>query len=172
MGFGLPGAIGACFANDKKRTICLAGEGSFMFNMQELQTVVHHNLPIKIFLFNNQAYLSVKIMQDNNFQGFYVGADAKSGVSFPDLIKVAQAFGLRTEKIRNHAEISKIRSVLEAEGPILCEVLLDPDEVLSPRIKTMQRKDGSLTQSPLEDLWPFLDREEFKNNMIIPPLDE
>lgn len=172
MGFGLPGAIGACFASDKKRTICLVGEGSFMFNMQELQTIVHHNLPIKIFLFNNQVYLSVKIMQDNNFQGFHVGADAKSGVSFPDMIKIAHAFGIETEQIKNHSELHKIKNALEAEGPILCEILLDPDEVLSPRLKTTTRKDGSLTQSPLEDLWPFLGREEFKNNMIIPPLEE
>lgn len=172
MGFGLPGAIGACFASNKKRTICLVGEGSFMFNMQELQTIVHHSLPIKIFLFNNQVYLSVKIMQDNNFQGFRVGADAKSGVSFPDMIKIAHAFEIKTEQIKNHSELHKIKNVLEAEGPILCEILLDPDEVLSPRLKTTARKDGSLTQSPLEDMWPFLGREEFKNNMIIPPLDE
>lgn len=172
MGFGLPGAIGACFANDEKRTICLTGEGSFMFNIQEMQTVMHHNLPIKIFLFNNKVYLSVKLMQDTNFGGLRVGSDEKSGVSFPDMSKVAQAFGFRTYKISNHSELNKINSVLETDGPVFCEVLLDPDEVLSPRLKTKVKKDGSMSQSPLEDMWPFLDREEFKRNMIIPPLDD
>jgi len=172
MGFGLPGAIGACFANDKKRTICLTGEGSFMFNIQEMQTVMHHALPIKIFLFNNKVYLSVKLMQDTNFGGLRVGSDEKSGISFPDMSKVAQAFGFRTFKISNHSELDKINSVLETDGPVFCEVLLDPDEILSPRLKSYVKKDGSLSQSPLEDMWPFLEREEFKENMIVPPLDD
>jgi len=172
MGFGLPGAIGACFANNKKRTICITGEGSFMFNIQELQTVIHHNLPIKIFLFNNNVYLSIKSMQDNNFEGLHVGSDEKSGLSFPDMIKVAEAFGFETEKIRNHSELYKIKSVLSGGRPMFCEVLLDPKDVLSPRLKTYVKKDGSLSQSPLEDMWPFLDREEFKKNMIVQPLDD
>lgn len=172
MGFGLPGAIGACFANDKKRTICLAGEGGFMFNIQELQTVIHHNLPIKVFVMNNDVYLSVKIMQDANFGGLHVGADKASGVSFPDITKVAVAFGFKTEKIKNHRELNKIKDVLATEGHVLCEVLLDPNEILSPRLKSYVKKDGSLSQSPLEDMWPFLDREEFKKNMIVPPLDD
>ena len=172
MGFGLPGAIGACFANNKKRTVCLAGEGGFMFNIQELQTVIHHNLPIKIFVMNNNVYLSVKIMQDANFGGLRVGSDEKSGISFPDMSKVAQAFGFRTYKISNHSELNRINSVLETDGPVFCEVLLDPDEILSPRLKSYVKKDGSLSQSPLEDMWPFLDREEFKENMIVPPLDD
>ena len=143
-----------------------------MFNIQEMQTVIHYNLPIKIFLFNNKVYLSIKSMQDTNFGGLHVGSDEKSGVSFPDMIKVAQAFGFRTYKISNHSELNKINPVLETDGPVFCEVLLDPDEVLSPRLRTKVKKDGSMSQSPLEDMWPFLDREEFKENMIVLPLDD
>ncbi|HLG24993.1 MAG TPA: thiamine pyrophosphate-binding protein [Candidatus Nanoarchaeia archaeon] len=172
MGFGLPGAIGACFANDKKRTICIAGEGSFMFNIQELQTVVHHSLPIKIFLFNNNSYLSIKAMQDANFGGFHVGSDRESGLTFPDMVSVAKSFKIKTERINNHSELHKILEVIESDGPVFCEVVLGNNEILSPRLKTIMKKDGSMSQSPLEDMWPFLDRKELKENMMIPILDE
>ena len=173
MGFGLPGAIGACFANNKKKTICITGEGSFMFNLQEMQTVMHHNLPIKIFLLNNGSYSSIVSMQNSNFLGFHVGADRESGVSFPDLSKVAKGFGFNVEKIRNYTELKdKLRHVLEMPGPVFCELLLSPNEVLSPRLRTKVKPDGSMSQSPLEDMWPFLERGEFRENMIIKPLEE
>ena len=169
MGFGLPGAIGACFASGKKRTICLTADGGINMTIQELQTVIAHKLPMKIFVFNNDGYLSIKAHQNTNFGGFYVGANKSSGVFLPDIIKIAKAYGYKTAKIENHKNLrAKIRSVLKTPGPVLCDVKLDPDEVLSPRLKTKKKEDGTLTQSAFEDMWPFLGREELKKNMFIP----
>lgn len=173
MGFGLPGSIGACFANDKKRTICISGDGGLQMNIQELQTLVYHNLPIKLFVLNNQGYLAVKKHQDSNFKGHYVGAGRTSGVSFPDTVKAAKAYGLKTEKITNHDEMKgKIRSVLETPGPVVCEVVMSDDQLLIPRLASKLKKDGTMEQTPLEDMYPFLEREEFLQNMLIPPLEQ
>ena len=142
-------------------------------NISKSFYTVHHKLPLKIFLLNNGVYLSIKAMQDSNYKGFYVGSDSKSGVSFPDFIKVAKAFGFKTEQIKNQKEMcAKIKKVLSTPDPVFCEILLDPNEVLQPRLKSKLFPGGKMSQSPLEDMWPFLDREEFMANMIVPPLDE
>jgi len=172
MGFGLPGSIGACFASDKKRTICISGDGGLQMNIQELQLLIYHNLPIKLFVLNNQGYLAVKKHQDSNFKGHYVGAGYSSGVSFPDIIKVAKAYGFKVERITNHDELRlKIRSVLDAEGPVVCEVVMSDNQVLAPRLASRLKKDGTMEQTPLEEMFPFLEREEFLRNMIIAPLE-
>lgn len=172
MGFGLPGSIGACFASDKKRTICISGDGGLQMNIQELQLLIYHNLPIKLFVLNNQGYLAVKKHQDSNFKGHYVGAGYSSGVSFPDIIKVAKAYGFKVERITSNDELRlKIRSVLNTEGPVVCEVVMSDDQVLAPRLASRLKKDGTMEQTPLEEMFPFLEREEFIRNMIIPPLE-
>jgi acetolactate synthase-1/2/3 large subunit len=173
MGCALPGSIGVCIAGGRKRTICVDGDGGFMFNIQELATVRHHNLPIKFFILNNDGYASIRASQANFFGSSLLGCDESTGLLVPDLCKVAASFGLQTARILSQENLrEQVRSVLETPGPVVCDVHVIPDEVRGPRLSSMQRPDGSLFSKPLEDLWPFLDREEFLANMIIPALEE
>jgi acetolactate synthase-1/2/3 large subunit len=121
---------------------------------------------------NNQGYASIRTMQRNHFQGHLVGCDASSGLALPDTVAVAAAFGIAATRIESHAGMrERIRDVLAQPGPSVCDVMVDPDLVVSPRARSFVRPDGSIVSVPLEDLWPPLDREEFRSNMIIPPLD-
>ena len=173
MGCALPNSIGVCLAGGRKRTICIDGDGGFMFNIQELATVRHLNLPIKYFILNNDGYASIRASQANFFGEALLGCDERTGVLIPDLCKVAAAFGLGTARITSQANLrEQVRAVLNMPGPVVCDVLVIPDEVRGPRLSSMQRPDGSLVSKPLEDLWPFLPREEFLANMIIEPLAE
>jgi len=172
MGYDLPAAIGACFATGKK-VVCIAGDGSLQMNIQELQTVAHHKLPLKIFVLNNQGYISICQTQDSFFGGHRVGCDRASGVSFPEFTNVAAVYGLKIMKLANHKDMEKkIKQVLDSEGPFLCEVMLTPDYIFSPKLSSQKMPDGRIVSKPLEDMFPFLDREEFKQNMIIPMMDE
>lgn len=173
MGYGLPAAIGACFANDKKEVICVTGDGSIQMNIQELQTIVYHKLPIKIFVLNNQGYISIRNTQNVFFDGFFVGSNKESGVSFPNMINIAKAYGIKTSIIRNNTELeSKIKEVLSYPETVLCEVKLDPEEKMYPKLSSEKKEDGKIVSKPLEDMYPFLPREEFKRNMIVKPLEE
>ncbi|MDP8229913.1 MAG: thiamine pyrophosphate-binding protein [Candidatus Gorgyraea atricola] len=168
MGWGLPASIGACIANDRKRTICITGDGSMQMNIQELQLIRHHNLPIKIFIINNAGYTSIRLTQDTFFNSHYVGADERSGISNPDFKKVAIAYGLGYEKILTNKEIeSKVSRVLSEPGPILCELNISPHQGLNPKAASYKRADGSFESRPLEDMFPFLSREELAENMSI-----
>ena len=170
MGFGLPGAIGACFANGRRRTICLSGDGGLMFNLQELQTVIHYKLPIVIFVLNNEGYLTMKHTQKNYF-GRLIGSEPASGVSCPDFVKVAAAFGIPGAHIRDRSELeSGIGAALAAEGPYVCEVHMPVMQALVPRVQNKRAADGRIVPTPIEDLYPFLDREEFERQMIVPPV--
>lgn len=171
MGFGLPGAIGACYANNKKRTICISGEGGLQMNIQELQTMVHNKLPITLFVINNGGYLTIKHMQQNHF-GRYVGADPSSGVSCPDILKLAQAYGIPARRIENQKDlVAQLPEVLAQDGPYICEIMMPEDQPLIPRSSSLKRPDGQITSKPLEDLFPFLDRAEFMENMIVRPTE-
>jgi acetolactate synthase-1/2/3 large subunit len=173
MGFGIPAAIGACLAAGRRRTICLDGDGGFQLNIQELETVRRLQLPIKFFVINNDGYASIRISQSNYFNGQLAGADPSSGVTLPDLQRVASAYGLKAVRIETQGNLRQdIRAVLDAPGPTVCEVLVPPDEPRAPRMMSVQKPDGSMVSRPLEDLWPFLDREEFRANMIVPPLED
>ncbi len=173
MGYDLPAAIGACIAHGKKRVICLAGDGSMQMNIQELQTIVYHKLPIKIFYLNNDGYISMKQTQKSFFDGRMVASDEKSGVSFPGITKVAQAYGFNVEVIEAHNTMSeRIINVLSTNGPVLCEVKLSHDYIFAPKLSSERKPDGRLVSKPLEDLYPFLEREEFRKNMIIPVINE
>lgn len=172
MGFGLPASIGACLGAGRRRTICVDGDGSFQMNAQELETVRRLQLPIKLFVINNKGYASIRASQENYFQHL-VAADSTSGLSLPDVKAVAEAYGVPSLSITSQQHLhEQIRAVLEMPGPVVCEVLAPSEEQRAPRLSSMQRPDGSMVSKPLEDLWPFLDREEFRSNMIIPPLDE
>jgi acetolactate synthase I/II/III large subunit len=168
MGYDLPAAIGAAVAGTSQKIICLAGDGSIQMNIQELQTVVHHNLPIIIFYLNNNGYTSIKQTQDGFFNGHRVGSDAASGVSFPDIIKVAAAYGLATKQLTSsHTLRSELQALLQLRGPIVCEVLLTEQYRFQPRVSSRRLDDGRMVSAPLEDLFPFLDRDEFRNNLFI-----
>ncbi len=173
MGYDLSAAIGACIGNGRQRTICLAGDGSLMLNIQELQTVVHHQLPIKLFVFNNQGYISIKQTQRNFFGLPIVGCDAASGLSFPDFAKLGAAYGLKTSVLSSHEGMeAKLRGILEASGPVLCDVQLESDYTFAPKLSSERLPDGRMVTKPLEDMFPFLDREELKENMLVPLWEE
>jgi len=168
MGYDLPAAIGASIGSGRKKVVCLAGDGSIQMNLQELQTIVHYKLPIKIFVLNNQGYHSIRQTQNNFFGTPLVGCDSNSGVSFPDVKKIAYAYGISFIRCCNHGNIQdNIRHVLECEGPSICEVILATEQQFAPKLASRRLPDGSMVSSPLEDLYPFLEREELNENMII-----
>jgi acetolactate synthase-1/2/3 large subunit len=172
MGFGLPGSIGACLGSGRKRTICVDGDGGFQMNIQELATVAALELPIKFFVLNNGGYASIRASQRVYFNRL-VGADATSGLHLPDLRAVATAYGVPFAKIESSRQLEdQVHEVLDRHGPVVCEVVVKQDESREPRVSSKQAPDGSMVSSPLEDLWPFLDRAEFLENMIVPPLQE
>ena len=168
MGYDLPAAIGACFARRKQDVICLAGDGSLQMNIQELQTVVHHQLPIKLFVLNNEGYVSIRQTQDSLFEGNYVGSDVSSGVSFPNLSRIAVAYGIPSFILdkQNQNLPEQIEQILSAHGPVICDVRLDPGCRFTPKASSERKPDGRIVSKPLEDMYPFLDPEEFKSNML------
>mgnify|MGYP003806432975 CR=1 FL=1 len=167
MGFGLPASIGACLASGRKRTINIIGDGGLQHNIQELETVVRLRLPIKIFVLNNNGYASIRNTQRTYFRGHLVGCDPSSGLTLPDTCKIASAYGIKNTRILNHKNIKKkIKEVLEIEGPVICELMINPDLQTAPRIVSEVEQDGSIASKPLEDMWPFLDREELKRNLL------
>jgi len=171
MGSGLPESIGACFANNRKRTICVCGDGSMQFNIHELQTIVHHNLPVKIFVFNNSGYLAIRHTQDGFFGSRYVGSEEKGGLSLPDFQKIARAYGIRAVRINNHRGLlRKVRSTLEDKNPVLCEIMISRDQQLNPRMGFYKKSDGTNSPRPLEDMEPLLARDEFMRNMVVKPV--
>jgi acetolactate synthase-1/2/3 large subunit len=172
MGFGLPGAIGACYANNKDKVVCISGDGGLQMNIQELQTIAHNNLPIILFVLNNGGYLTIKTMQQNHF-GRYVGSEKSSGVTCPDMMDIAQAYKIPSMRISNHQELNdNLLDILNSTTPFICEIMMDDEQALIPRSSSMKQPDGSIVSKPLEDLYPFLDRREFKKNMLIEPLEE
>ena len=167
MGFGLPYALGACIANDKKRTILINGDGAFQLNIQELATIVQQNLPIKIFIWNNSGYASIMGTQRNFFEGNYVASNNESKLYLPDIVAVAKAYGLKTFKLEDVNEIEEtIKNVLNTEGTVLCEVKVSPTQITSPRVQAMKLPNGNMISKPLEDMWPYLPEDEVKGNMI------
>lgn len=182
MGYDLPAAIGACVGeygnqalkgeNKKqcKDIILVTGDGSIQMNLQELQTIIHHQMPIKIFIINNQGYHSIRQTQKNFFGEPLVGIGYDSGdLSFPNMEKLAAAYGYPYEKIEKNEELAgKLDKVLAAEAPFICEVFVTTDQNFEPKSATKRLPDGTLVSPPLEDLAPFLPEEELKENMFIP----
>jgi len=165
MGHDLPAAIGAAFARPGKRTICLAGDGSVQMNIQELQTVVHHHLPLKIFVLNNSGYLSMRMTQ-SGFFGRLTGESGSSGASLPDMVKIACAYGIPSTRIDRASQFEQIDRALAADGPTLVDVVLDPAQEFEPRSKARQLPDGRIVSPNLEDMYPFLDETELMDSVI------
>lgn len=168
MGYDLPGAIGVNKATGGELIVCLAGDGSIMMNLQELQTIVGGELPIKIFILNNSGYVSIFQTHRNFFGGVEVGGGPKSGVSFPSFEKISKAFDIPYKCASNHDELEDaIRKTLEEQGAAICEIMLDENVVFAPKLGAKQHPDGRITSPPLEDLSPFLTRDELQENMLI-----
>ena len=171
MGFGLPQTIGACLASGRRRTVNVNGDGGFQLNIQDLETVHRLNLPIKYFILNNQGYASMRATHRNYFDGRLVASDASSGLTLPDIRRVGDAYRIANNRIANQQELEmKIAQAFASEGPFISEVMVDPDELTGPKVKSVLGADGRMVSRPLEDLAPFLDREEFLRNMIVPPM--
>jgi acetolactate synthase-1/2/3 large subunit len=165
MGFDLPAAIGAAAAAPDKRIICLAGDGSIQMNIQELQTVAQHKWNLKIFVLDNGGYLSIKSTQ-NNFFGLAVGSGPDSGVTFPNMEKIGTAYGIPSFTIDQFDFQKQIDEVLEMEGPVICNVVLDTEQMFEPKLSSKQLPDGKMVSASLEDMFPFLSKEELASNMI------
>lgn len=175
MGYGLPAAIGTCIGGGRRETICLEGDGSIMMNLQELMTVITNRLPIKIFLINNDGYHSIRLTQNNLFKDkSKIGIGPESGdLSFPEFKKIADAFGYNYFSASTNDEMRKVvDEVLSLEGAVFCEIFTDTKQVWEPKSSTKKLPDGTLVSPPLEDLAPFLDRDELKLQMCIPLLEE
>lgn len=173
MGYGLPAAIGACKAASDAVTICLEGDGSIMMNLQELQTILTNRLPIKIFLINNEGYHSIRQTQNNLFsEHSKIGIGPESGdLTFPDFRKLAEAFGYPYLEAHSNAQMKvAVKEALAMEGAVFCEIFVSTEQIFEPKSATKRLEDGSLVSPPLEDLAPFLDREELQRNMLIAPV--
>jgi acetolactate synthase-1/2/3 large subunit len=168
MGFGIPASIGGCIASGGRRTVCIDGDGGVQMNIQELETVKRLKLPIKLFVLNNDGYGSIRATQNGYFAGRYVGSDPSSGLTLPSTIKIARAYGIPSVSIRHRKHLNeKVAQVLTMAGPVICDVKIYPNQVVAPRISSIQKEDGTMESRPMEDLWPFLDREEFRDNMAV-----
>ena len=167
MGWGLPAAIGACYASKKKRTICLVGEGGFQMNIQELATVMHNKLPIKIFVLNNGGYLTIKQTQEAGFNSRIMGANSSSGLSFPDYKKIANSHKIKHIRINNNKDLKKkIKKILLGNKPIICELMIDPNQPQMPKAINNRTIKGKTTRPKFEDMHPFLPSEEIQKNML------
>lgn len=178
MGYDLPAAIGASVGREVRdgkrgRVVCLAGDGSIMMNLQELQTLAHHKWPLKLFIWSNGLYLSIRTTQSSFFNGHLVGEGTASGVSAPDFVHLAQAFGIPARRWNSLAQARlELAQVLEGDGPELIDVVMPHDELMLPKTSSARLPDGRMVSRPLEDMFPFLDREEFARNMIIAPVED
>jgi len=169
MGYDIPAAIGAFYATGARRIVCIAGDGSIMMNLQELQTISGGRLPIKIFVLNNDGYHSIRQTQQNYFPDGIVGCGPDSGLSFPDFTKVANAFSIEASRICDHHCLALgIAEALRGARPHLCELVIDKEQQFAPKLTSRRLPDGSMMSSPLEDMAPFLPREEFERNMLTP----
>jgi acetolactate synthase I/II/III large subunit len=169
MGYGIAASVGACLGAGRKPIVCVDGDGGFQFNIQELETVSRLQLPIRFFVLNNNGYASIRASQTAFFGQPRIGCDARTGQSLPDVLAVAKAYGIATDVIRDQTNLrEEVRRVLGHPGPLVCDVHVILDEVRQPRQVSKQRADGSFESTPIEDLWPFLDRDEFLSNTLVP----
>ena len=170
MGFSLPAAIGVA-ASGNKNVLAVTGDGSLQMNIQEIQTLLYNQFPVKLFVWNNDGYLSIRASQRKFCEGRYIGTDSTSGVSFPDLEKISAAYGVRFVRIANQDELGdKISEVISLAEPVICEVMCIRDQEIVPAVSAMKKDDGTMISKPLEDMYPYLSREEFYKEMIVKPI--
>ena len=163
MGYGFPAAIGVAVSDNSRRTICIDGDGSVMMNIQELATMAYNQLNIKLFILNNNGYLSIRQTQRNLFQPPFIGIDSDSGIGFPDFEKLADAFGIKYFKLDHEATADNVYDeVLNFDGPCICEAVVDPNQNFEPKSSSKVLPDGRIVSPSLDDMAPFLDRDEFE----------
>ena len=168
MGYSLPAAIGISVATNKGRVIALTGDGSFQQNLQELQTLIEYDLPVKLFVLNNDGYESIRVSQKNYFNNRLIGESNQSGLSFPDTLKIAKAYGIKAVRIRNYQELeNKLDGILNFDKAVIVDVVIPKDQPIIPTVSSAVNSDGTMSSRPLEDMAPFLDREEYKKNLYI-----
>ena len=171
MGYTVPAAIGVSAALGDKRVLAITGDGSLQQNIQELQTFLHYKLPIKLFVWNNDGYLSIRASQKNYFNERYIGEGARSGVSIPDTLKIAHAYGISAARVSDLTKLDlAIQTALNHDGPYILEIITPAEQPIIPTVSSRVNADGSMSSRPLEDMAPFLDREEYLQNMIVPPI--
>ena len=171
MGFTLPAVIGVQVGSPDCTVVGITGDGSFQFNVQELQTIRHYNLPIKLFVWNNDGYLSIRNTQEKFFDGDYIGTNRESGVSLPDISKIASAYNIHYEKIETNGDCAEgIQRCIDFDGPVVCEVMCDDEQKVLPTLSSQKKEDGSIIGRPLEDMDPLLPRGEFYKHMKITPI--
>ena len=171
MGYSLPAAIGVSTAIGDKRVLAVTGDGSLQQNIQELQTLLHYKLPVKLFVLNNDGYLSIRASQKNYFQERYIGEGPNSGVTMPDTLKICQAYGVNSARVSKLEDLAKaILLALETPGPYVLDIITPPQQPIIPTVSSRVNEDGSMTSRPLEDMAPFLDRGEYHENMLIDPI--
>jgi acetolactate synthase-1/2/3 large subunit len=167
MGYDLPAALGAYYEANGRNVICLTGDGSIMMNIQELETIAFNKIPMKIFVINNAGYSSIRQTQRNFFNGNMTGSGEKSGVGMPDFCKVANAFGIKSVKISNSDTMENdIARVLTEKEAILCEVIVEKEYTFIPKLSAKKLPDGTMISPSLEDMFPFLDRQEYEKNLL------
>ena len=167
MGYSLPAAIGVSVATGN-RVLAITGDGSLQQNIQELQTVVEYKLPIKLFVLNNDGYESIRVSQKNYFNNRFIGESPRSGVSFPDTLKIAEAYGIKSIRVSEYNKLEKvIADVLNFNGPVVCDVIVPRDQLIIPTVSSRVNEDGTMSSRPLEDMFPFLDRDEYRSNLYV-----
>ena len=160
MGYALPAGIGACVARDMEETIVITGDGSIMMNLQELQTITSYNLPLKIFLIENNGYVAIRTTQKAFFNGRFVGESPESRMSVANFEKIAKAFDIKFFAIESELELDKqLETVLKEEGPLLCLIKMDPHQTLFPKVASVKLPDGKIISKPIEKMAPFLSEE-------------
>jgi len=168
MGYTLPAAIGVSAATGDKRILAVTGDGSLQQNIQELQTLVHYNLPVKLFVLNNNGYLSIRASQKNYFKERYIGEGPKSGVTMPDTLKICEAYGIPAARVSSLKELDRaINIALETSGPYVLDIITPPEQLIIPTVSSKVNADGSMSSRPLEDMAPFLNREEYLGNLLV-----
>lgn len=168
MGYTLPAAIGVSTAIGDKRVLAVTGDGSLQQNIQELQTLKHYSLPVKLFVLNNDGYLSIRASQKNYFKERYIGEGPRSGVTMPDTLKICEAYGITAARVSNFDHLdAAIKLALETPGPYVLDIITPPEQLIIPTVSSKVNADGSMSSRPLEDMAPFLDRDEYKENLLV-----
>lgn len=166
MGYGFPAAIGACISRRRDRVICIDGDGSFQMNIQELQTVVYNHLNLKIIYLNNNGYHSIRQTQTNLFQPPLVGVCDGNGLSFPEAERIAYAYKIPFMRVTSLNDINDLLKKIEADGPLFAEIVVDPNQNFSPKLSSKVLPDGKIVSPPIDDMFPFLSREEYESNIF------
>jgi len=168
MGYTVPAALGVSAALGDKRVTAITGDGSLQQNIQELQTILHYKLPVKLFIWNNDGYLSIRASQKNYFEERYIGEGPRSGVSIPDTLKICEAYGLPAARVSDIAELNDaIQKAIDYDGPYVLEIVTPPEQPIVPTVSSRVNPDGSMSSRPLEDMAPFLDRDEYRSNLLV-----